>query len=79
MVLFCPSEELARNSGATPAFCVTNVGGDGKAVLSIENHTFQPVTLKLEGVLGTLEPIQLITTTSMVNALKTTKEIQKST
>lgn len=72
MVLFCPAEELAKKSGATPAFCVTNVEGDGKAVLSIENHTLHLVTLKPGDILGTLEPIQLITTTSMVNALNAT-------
>ena len=51
MVIFCPAEEITRNSGAAPAMCVTKVGGDGKAVLSIENHLLHPVILKQEEVL----------------------------
>ena len=43
-MLFNPAEELIKNSGATPALCVTEVRENGKVVLSIENHTTPPVT-----------------------------------
>ena len=54
--------------------CVTKVGGDGKTVLSIENHSLHPVILKQEEVLGTLKPVQEVTTVGTINAMDTDKE-----
>ena len=76
MMLFCPNEEL-KESGATPAVCVTDVGDDGKAVLSIENHLIHPVTLEQREVLGTSELVHEITTVGAVNTVRTKQGSQK--
>ena len=77
MVIFCPAEEVTRSSGAAPVVCITKVGGDGKTVLSIENHSLHPVILKQEGVLGTLEPVQEVITVGTINAMDTDQEGQE--
>ena len=79
LMLFYPTEEVMRNSGTTPAVCVTNVEGDGKVILSVENHSLHPVTLKQGEVLGTLEPVHEITTVGTVNNIMTEQEPQKPT
>ena len=76
MTLFCPNKEL-RESGATPAVCVTSLGDDGKAVLSIKNHLMHPVTLEQEEVLGILEIVREVTTAGAVNTIKTKQGSQK--
>ena len=76
MMLLCPNEEL-KESGATPARCVTNVGDDGKAVLSIKNHSMHPVTLEQGEVLGTLELVHEVTTVGAVNTVRTRQRSQK--
>lgn len=68
MVMFYPAEEVMRNSGAAPTMCVTCVRGDGKTILSVENHSLHPVTLEQGEVLGTLGPAQEVTTIGAMNA-----------
>ena len=75
-MLFCPNEEL-KESGTTPALCVTNVGDDGKAVLSIENHSMHPVNLEHGEVLGTLELVHEVTTVGAVNTVRTKQGSQE--
>jgi len=75
--LFCPTDEIMRNSGATSALCVTNVGSDGKAVLNIENYTLHSITLRQGEILGTVEPVQPVTTVGIVNALKSDQDSPK--
>ena len=77
MVIFCPAEEVTRSSGAAPAVCVTKVRGDGKTVLSIENHSLHPAILKQGELLGTLQPVQEVTTVGTINARDTDKEGQE--
>ena len=74
MVMFYPAEEVTKNSGAAPAVCVTRVGDNGKTVLSIENHSLHPVILKQGEVLGTLEPVQEVTTVGTISAVGTDQE-----
>ena len=75
-MLFCPNEEL-KESGATTAVCVTNVGDNGKAVLSIEINSMHPVILEQGEVLMTLELVHEVTTAGAVNTVRTKQGSQK--